>query len=79
MLWVNSLFDWDLDDEDLMDVCVASIVRGNASEKTPHVNTRNDAHMNPKDLPDHVQHLMEWIAENISIWELEELAAAIFE
>ncbi len=49
MLWVNSaLFDWDSDDEELMYVRMASIARGNASKKTPHVNTRNDAHMDPK-------------------------------
>ncbi len=38
-----------------------------------------NACLNPKDLPEHLQPLMEWIAEDITPWEREELAAAIYE
>ena len=35
--------------------------------------------LSPKGLPEHVQPLMEWITEDISTGECEELAAASFE
>ncbi len=35
--------------------------------------------LDPKDIPEHLQPLMEWIAEDITSRELEELAAAIYE
>ncbi len=35
--------------------------------------------MDPKDLPEQLQPLMEWIAEDISTRECEELAAALYE
>ncbi len=48
-----------------------------ASTKTP--NARDDARMDPKNLPEHLQPLMEWISEDITTREGEELAAAIYE
>ncbi len=38
-----------------------------------------DARLDPKDLPEHLQPLMEWIAKDITPREREELAAAIYE
>ena len=38
-----------------------------------------DACLDPKDLPEHLRPLMEWIAEDISPREWEELAAASYE
>ena len=35
--------------------------------------------MDPKDLPEHPQPLMEWISEDITAEEREEVAAAIYE
>ncbi len=67
MLWVDSDFsDWDSDDEELKDIRAAGTVGRNASAKTPRVNTRDDACMDPKDLPEHLQLLMEWIATYMS-------------
>ncbi len=62
-----------------MDVHAARVARRNASAKTPHVNTCHDARMDSKVLPEHLQPLMEWIAEVISTREREELDAAIYE
>ncbi len=56
---------------------VPQALRGKgASAKTP--NARDDTCMDPKDLPEHLQPLMEWISEDITR-EREELAAAIYE
>ena len=38
-----------------------------------------DVRLDSKDLPEHLQPLMEWIAEDITPREREELAAAIYE
>ncbi len=35
--------------------------------------------MDPKDLPEHLQPLIEWVAEDLTIREREELAAVIYE
>ena len=80
MLWVDSDFsDWDSDDEELTAIRAAGITDRIASAKTPHVNACDDAGMDPKDIPEHLQSLMEWIAEYISTRECEELAVAIYE
>ncbi len=42
-------------------------------------NTRTDACMDPKDLPEHLQPLMQDLADNLTLHEREELAAAIYE
>ncbi len=78
MLWVDSdLSDWESDDYELTDVRATSITGKGASAKTP--NARDDARMDPKDLPEYLQPLMEWISEDITTRECEELAAAIYE
>ncbi len=78
MLWVDSnLSDWESDDDELTDVRATSITGNGASAKTP--NVRDDARMDPKDLPEHLQPLMEWISEDITTRKREELAAAIYE
>ncbi len=38
-----------------------------------------DARLHPKDLPEYLQPLMEWIAEDITLRECKEMAAAIYE
>ncbi len=48
-----------------------------ASAKTP--NACDDVRMDPKGLPEHLQPLMEWISEDITTREREELAAAIYQ
>ncbi len=35
--------------------------------------------MHPKDLPEHLQPLMEWVANDLTIHDREELAATIYE
>ena len=78
MLWVDSdLSDWESDDDELTDVRATGIKGKGASTKTP--NARDDARMDPKNLPEHLQPLMEWISEDITTREREELAAAIYE
>ncbi len=57
----------------------ASVSGMSMSTKTSCINTRDDACMNPRDLSGHLRPLMERIAEDISTWECEELAAAIYE
>ncbi len=80
MLWVDSdLSDWESDDDELTDVCATSITGKSASAKTPHANARDDTCMDPKDLPEHLQPLMEWILEDITTRECEELAVDIYE
>ncbi len=80
MLWVDSdLSDWESDDDELMDVCATSIMSKSASIKTSRANAHDVTRMDPKDLPEHLQPLMEWIYEDITARECEELAAAIYE
>ncbi len=80
MLWVDSDFsDWKSDDDELTDVHATGITSKSASAKTPRANAHDDARMDPKDLSDHLQPLMEWISEDITTREHEELAAAIYE
>ncbi len=80
MLWVDSdLSDWESDDDELTDVHATSITRKCASAKTPHAKARDDVRMDLKDLPEHLQPLMEWISEDITTQEREELAVAIYE
>ncbi len=45
----------------------------------PCCNKHVDARMDPKDLPEYLQPLMEWVAEDLTIHEREELSAAIYE
>ncbi len=47
--------------------------------KTPCANARDDARMDPKYFSEHMQPFMEWISEDITTREREELAAAIYE
>ncbi len=78
MLWVDSdLSYWESDKDELTDVRATGITGKGASTKTH--NARDDARMDPKDLPDHLQPLMEWISEDITTRKREELAAAIYE
>ena len=80
MLWVDSdLSDLESDDDESTDVHAIGSTSKSASAKTPRSNARDDARMDPKDLPEHLQPLMEWISEDITIREREELAAAIYE
>ncbi len=44
-----------------------------------HSNMRTDTHMDTKDLPEHLQPLMEGLAEDITLREHQELAAVIYE
>ncbi len=61
MLWLDSdLSDWESDDDELTDVRATGITGKGASAKTP--NARDDARMDPKDLPEHLQPLMESIS-----------------
>ncbi len=78
MLWVDSdLSDWESDDDELTYVHATGIKGKGTSAKTP--NARDDARMDPKNLPEHLQPLMEWISEDVTTREREELAAAIYE
>ncbi len=38
-----------------------------------------DVHMDPVDLPEYMQPLMEGVADDLTLWQWEELAAAIYE
>ncbi len=49
------------------------------STKTTRANACDDTRMDPKDLPEHLQPLVEWISEDIPTRECEELAVAIYE
>ncbi len=65
--WVNSdLSDWESDDDELTDVCAKGITSRGASAKTPLADAHNDMRMDLKDLPEHLQPLMEWISDNIN-------------
>ncbi len=76
ILYVDSdLSHWETDGDELTDVRATGITGKGASAKTP--NTHDDARMDPKDLPEHLQPLMERIPEDITTCEREELAAAI--
>ncbi len=80
MLWVDSnMSDWESDDDELTDFRATGITSKGASTKTSHANARDATHMNPKNLPEHLQPLMEWISKDITTQECEELAAAIYE
>ncbi len=72
--------DWDFDSDDgeLVDVHTTVTKDGGKGGSLPHRNERQDAHMNPKDLPEHLQPLMEWVAEDLTVCEREELAGAIY-
>ncbi len=71
--WVDSdLSDWESDDDELMDVFATGITSRSA-------NACDDMRMDPKDLPEHLPPLMEWISEDITTRGCEELAAAIYE
>ncbi len=73
--------DWDFDSNDgeLVDVRTTITKDGGNGGKSPRCNERLDPHMNPKDLPKHLQPLMEWVAEDFTVCEREELAGAIYE
>ena len=79
MLWVDSdLSDWESDDDELTDVRATGITGKSTSARTSRANARDDARMDPKDLPEHLQPLMEWILEDITTRECKELAEAIY-
>ncbi len=60
MLWVDSdLSDWESDDDELTDVRATGIMSKSASVKTPRANGHDDACMDPKNLPEHLQPRME--------------------
>ncbi len=60
MLWVDSdLSDWESDDDELTDVHATGITSKSTSAKTPCTNACNDMRMDPKDLSEHLQPLME--------------------
>ncbi len=68
MLPVDSqLSDWDSDSDDgvLLDVRTAAKNGVGTGDKPPCRNERLDARLDPKDLPEHLQPLMEWIAETL--------------
>ncbi len=75
------LSDWDSDSDDgeLLDVCTTVNKDGDKRGNLPHHNERLDARMDPKDLPEHLQPLMEWVAKYLTKHEREELTAAIYE
>ena len=75
----SDLSDWESHDDELMDARATGSTSKSASAKTPCANACDDARMDPKDLPEHMQPLMEWISEDITARECEELAAAIYE
>ncbi len=82
MLPVDSqLSYWDSDSDDgvLLDVRMAANNNASMRSKLPRRNERLDVRLDPKDLLEHLQPLMEWIAEDITPREREELAAAIYE
>ena len=67
MLWVDSdLSDCESDDDELTDVRVTGIMSKSTSAKTPHTNAHDDVRVEPKDLPEHMQCLMEWMSEDVT-------------
>ncbi len=75
----SDLSDWELAAAVLTDICATGIMSRSASIKTSCAKSRDDARIDPKDLPEHLQPLMEWISEDITAREREELAVAIYE
>ncbi len=69
----------DSDDGVLLDVRTAAKTSKGTGNKPPRHNECLDARLDPKDLSEYLQPLMEWIAEDITPREREELAAAIYE
>ncbi len=57
-----------------MDVCTTVIKDRGKGGNLPHRNKRQDVCMDPKDLPKHMQPLMEWIAEDLTVRKQEELS-----
>ncbi len=70
---------WESDDDELTDVRATGITSRSASAKTARAKARDDVRMDPTDLPEHLQPPMEWISEDITTREREELAGAIYE
>ncbi len=62
-----------------MDVRMAAKTSAGTGNKLSRHNECLDVRLDSKDLPEHLQPLMEWIAEDITPREREELAAAIYE
>ncbi len=58
------LIDWDLDDEGLLDVCVTS-TPSDDTQNTSHCSTDIDARMNPKDLCEYLQPLINRLEEDL--------------
>ncbi len=82
MLQVNPhLSDWDsrLDGGQLLDARMAANTSVGTGKKIPCRNRCMDAGLDPKELQEYLQPLMEWIAEDITTREWEELAVAISE
>ncbi len=82
MLEVDLPFsDWDFesDDGELVDVRTTVTKDGGKGGNLPHHNERQDVRVDLKDLPEHLQPLMEWVAEDLTVHEREELARAIYE
>ncbi len=63
----TGLSDWDSDDEELMDVCMGGVAGGDACKKAHHINTRDNVRIDSEHLLGHLQPLMEWIADDISM------------
>ncbi len=74
------LSDWDSefdsDDEELLDVRTANTA--GFSRISSRSNMRNDARMDPKDLPEHIQPLMQDLADDVTLRGREELVVAIY-
>ncbi len=73
--------DWDSDSDDgeLVDVRTTVNKDGGMGGYLPRCNERLDACMDLKDLTEHLQPLMEWVAEDLTICGREELAVTIYE
>ncbi len=75
------LSDWDSkfdsDDEGLLDVRTADTAGFSGINSCS--NMRTDMCMDPKDLPEHLQPLMQDLVDDLTLREREELAAAIYE
>ncbi len=69
--------EFDSDDEELLDVCTADTAGFSGIHS--HSNTHTDVRMDPKDLPEHLQPLMEGLTEDLTLLEREELVVAIYE
>ncbi len=63
--------DWDFDSDDgeLVDVRTTVTKDGGKGGNLPRRNERQDVRINPKDLPEHLQPLMEWVAEDLTVRE----------